>query len=350
MKISAYHKPEEKKTSWARKKWWKIVGIVVVVLVIGVSSLFIYVNGHIHNASKFISGWNQLSGGDSESVSTGADGKATLDDSDFDSIKAEDYPIIKVKQKDPNIENILLIGIDGGDIGVNIGHRSDSMIVASFNKKDKSVKMVSILRDIKAYFPDKKAWGKLNAAYAYGGAGQTVNIINYNFKLDIQQYIQVDFSGFKSIINTVDGVSIKVTSKEATQITGINGAGTYTLNGSQALQYARIREIDTDFNRTQRQRNVILAIYSKFKDANLINKTSAINQCMNYVKTNIPTTDLPSLLLNYSSMISGNVDQLEIPTDENGLYTVESSPVFYFDLNWDKENQVLQQFVYGGNG
>lgn len=347
MKISAYQKAEKKKISWTRRKWWKILLVVVLVLTVGIGSLFFYVNSRIYNKSRYVGNWNQIKNSSSGTVSTGADGKATLNDSDFDNIQSEDYPIIKVKQKDPNIENILLIGIDGGDPGVSIGHRSDSMIVASFNKKDNTVKMVSILRDIKAYFPDKKAWAKLNASYAYGGAGQVVNIINYNFKLDIQQYLLVDFNGFKNIINTVDGVSIQVSGKEATQIDGLKGAGTYTLNGTQALQYARIREIDTDFMRTQRQRNVIMAIASKFKNAGLVTKTSAVNECMNYIKTNIPTTDLASLLLSYSSSINGNIPQLEVPSDENGMYTVETSPIWYFDLNWDQELPVLQQFLYG---
>ena len=349
MKITAYQKTEKKKTPLTRKKWWKILLIVVLVLAVGAGGLLFYVNARIYDKSKYVSGWNQIKSSGSGDVSTDSDGKATLDDSDFDNIQGEDYPIIKVKQKDPDIENILLIGIDGGDPGVSIGHRSDSMIVASFNKKDNTVKMASILRDIKAYFPDRKAWGKLNASYAYGGAGQVVNIINYNFKLDIQQYLLVDFSGFKNIINTVGGVSIQVSSKEATQIDGLHGAGTYTLNGTQALQYARIREIDTDFMRTQRQRNVIMAIANKFKNASVITKTSSVNECMNYIKTNMPATDLASLLLSYSSSLNGNIPQLEVPSDENGMYTVETSPVWYFDLNWDQEVPVLQKFLYGSN-
>jgi LCP family protein required for cell wall assembly len=323
-------------------KWWHFVVGIVSLIIIGVIATYLSVTLRLNGNTKKVSGWDQI-----PHTTTGSGQGGTLNDSNFNNIKSENYPIIKVTQKDPNIENILFIGIDGGDPGEDIGHRSDSMIVMSINTKNNTVKMTSILRDTKAYFPDKKAWAKLNAAYAYGGAGQTVNIINYNFKLDIQQYVLADFSGFKNIVNAAGGVTIKVTNKETTQIPGLSRGGTYNLNGTQALAYSRIREIDSDFVRTQRQRTVLLTLYNKFKGDNLVQKGAVVNEFLNYVKTNIPSTELLGKLLNFSSLMNGNIQQLEVPTEGNGMYTTETSPVFYFDLNWDHEINVVSNFIYG---
>jgi len=352
--------PDSEKTSkrvlstskrW-RPKWWQILLTVILLLIIIAGIIYYSVHSRIFENKKLVNTWDELQKGigqsdqDPGTASIGADGNLTLNDSDFDNIKAENYPIIKVAQKDPNIENILLLGIDNAP-GESI-HRSDSIIVASINTANNTLKLTSILRDNKVYFPERKAWGKLNAAYAYGGAGQSINIINYNFKLDIQKYVTVNFSGFQNIINAAGGVSIKVTAAEATQIDGLKGAGTYTLNGAQALEYSRIREIDTDFLRTQRQRNTIMALYNNsFKNSNVFGKTAIGNECINYIKTNIPTTDLISNYLKFASSISGNIDQLEVPKQDNGLYTTETSPVWYFDLNWDGELAVLNDFIYG---
>lgn len=327
-------------------RWWYILIAVVIILIAGAVWFYVYINSHVHQNPGYVSGWNQLSK-QTKKPAAADSGKDSLDSDDFTNIKQENYPIIQVKQKDPNIENILLIGEDGGDPGQNIGHRSDSMMVATINKKDNSLKLTSILRDIKTYFPDLKEYHKLNASFAYGGPGQTVNIINYAFKLDIQKYLLVDFSGFKNIIDAAGGVSLSVTNSEATQIPGLTKGGTYNLNGAQALAYSRIRHIDTDFKRTERQRTVLISLYNKTKGLDFGSKVSLGNQCLNYIKTNIPTTELFGNLMNFTSLLKGDIQQLEVPTDGNGMYTVESKPIWYFDLNWDKEVPVVQQFIYG---
>lgn len=337
-------KNDKTKVHKFKLKWWHILIAILLIVIIAAIVVFANVSMRLNGNKKMVNNWNQLLSQVGISSATSEGG--TLNDSDFDNIAAKDYPIIKVSQKDPNVENILFIGIDGGDPGEDIGHRSDSMIVVSINTKNNTIKMTSILRDIKAYFPERKAWGKLNASYAYGGAGQVINIINYNFKLDIQKYVLIDFSGFKKLIDTAGGVDIKVTAAEATQIAGLSKGGTYTLTGAQALDYARIRYIDSDFVRTQRQRTVILSLYDKFKDNSVIQKTAVINEFLNYVKTNIPTTELMGKFMSYSSKINTNIPQLEVPTEDNGMYTVETSPVWYFNLDWDKERKAISDYIY----
>jgi LCP family protein required for cell wall assembly len=315
-------------------RWWYIPLGVLGFLIMGAAGVYVYVGQHIGSNQDYIGDWDQISGGSSGIPS----------ESEWDSIKAENYPILKVAQKDPNIENILIIGSDSRG-NTATGGRSDTMIVVSVNTKDNTIKLTSLMRDIKAYFPDKKEWGKLNAAFAYGGAGQAVNIINYNFELDIQKYLVVNFSGFEKIINTAGGVTLHVTNAEAGQIPGLYGSGTYLLNGSQALAYARIRNIDSDFARVQRQRNVITALLTKFQSVGLSTKTAIANDCLKYVKTNISSIELLGKLSTFYSAFAGDVEQYTVP--QKDMYTSVSSPTYYLNVDWDEQLPALSNFIYG---
>ncbi len=266
-------------------------------------------------------------------------GPATLADVD-----GKNDPIIKIAPIDPNIENILLIGIDGGD-GLNIGHRSDTMCIVSINKTTKTVKLISVMRDIWAYFPNKDSWTKINASYAYGGPGQTVNIVNYNFGLDIQKYVVTDFAGFRGIIDTIGGVPIKVTDKEASQISGLSSGGTYTLTGEQALTYARIRYIDSDFARVLRQRALLLSIFSTLRGSTRVNQLRVANDSLAFMRSNIDSNEITGSLFSLALQVDSSIDQCTLP--ESGMYKIHESGTWYMEVNWDKQKASLHTFIYG---
>lgn len=266
-------------------------------------------------------------------------GPATLADVD-----GHNDPIIRIDPIDPNIENILLIGIDGGD-ELNIGHRSDAMLICSINKEKNTVKLTSVMRDIWAYFPSRDAWDKINASYAYGGPGQTVNIVNYNFKLDIQKYVVTDFEGFRSIVNTIGGVWIEVTDKEAEKIPGLTSGGTYLLDGTQALIYSRIRYIDSDFSRVQRQRIVLLSIFAAFRGESAVKQMLAANELLGFIRSNIDASDAAGRLFGLALKIDGSIEQRSIP--EAGMYTVHDAGTWYMSLDWEKQAASLHEFIYG---
>lgn len=335
-----------------RFHWWYILIAIVLILIIAAGGLYFYVNGKLQRKDKYSDNWSQAqaAASDTGSGSESDDGAlSSLDAGDFSKVQAKNYPIIKVKRKDPNVENILLMGIDGGAVGGVGVNRADSIIVASINTKTNTLKLASLLRDTKTYFPNTGTYHKLNAAFSYGGPGLQIDVINYAYKLDIQEYIQIDFDGFTNIINTIGGVPISLSAQEAaySYINVGTKAGVYQLNGAQALGYTRTRKIDTDFERTQRQRNVMMAIYNKFKDAGLPTKVATLNQCLGYFQTNIPTAELMGKLPAFTNTMSGNIPQIEIPTEGDGMYTTEESPIWFWDLNWDQEVPRLQNFLYG---
>ena len=130
-------------------------------------------------------------------------------------------PIYKVEKKDPNIENILVIGTDSRDVVRERG-RSDAMIVLSYNKKTGEIKMVSILRD--SLVPiEGRGWNRINAAYSFDGVGLAVNTVNQLFDLDIQRFVVVDFNGVTDFIDKAGGVTINLTQKEVDYLTNYSG-------------------------------------------------------------------------------------------------------------------------------
>lgn len=210
-------------------------------------------------------------------------------------------PIYKVKQKDPDVENILVLGTDSRDLKKERG-RSDSIIVMSLNKKTGKIKMVSILRD--SLVPiEGHGWNRINAAYSFDGIGLAVNTVNQLFDLDIQRFAVLDFTGVKAFINQVGGVDIKITAAEAKYLNNRHlskkefEAGLCHMDGRVALEYMRIRKIDSDFKRTGRQRNVIQALATQILEEKTMGEIYYLaGVATEMVRTNIPLNELTSII------------------------------------------------------
>ncbi|MBQ2190903.1 MAG: LCP family protein, partial [Clostridia bacterium] len=130
-------------------------------------------------------------------------------------------PIFARNTIDANVVNILLLGNDARD---EYDHgRADTIMILSFNKQTRTIKLVSILRDTWIYIPGRDKWNRINAAYQFGGTGLAINTINLNFDLDIQYYMRVDFNSLKSIVNELGGIDIELTEREVEYIN--NGCG-----------------------------------------------------------------------------------------------------------------------------
>ena len=251
-------------------------------------------------------------------------------------------PIVKVAQKDPDIMNILLLGLDGSD--ARRANRSDSMIMVSINSKSKTLKLVSFMRDQYITMPYWSKGHKLNEAYVFGGPGNTINAINYKFGLDIQKYVVVDLNNFVSVIDAVGGIDINVTKSEVPNIRGIAGPGLQTLNGAQALEYSRIRKIDSDFMRVQRQRNVISALTSKFWAADLLKKNEALNMLMPLIITNMRADEV----LNVAVRGVGNLNSIsEYTCPKSGFYTTTWDGGYYIFTDFKSQAADLHKFIYG---
>ena len=255
-------------------------------------------------------------------------------------------PIDVIAQKDPDIENILLLGIDGGD-GANIGHRSDCMCVLSINTRDNTVKLSSLMRDIKVYFPASGKWGKLNAAYQYGGPGQAVNVINYNFGLDIQKYFVLDFESFRAAVDAIGGVDVEMTAKEAQTIYAVPEAtaGVVHMDGFVSLVFCRVRKLDSDFSRVARQRRFLIAVFNKLRTQDLVTQYTECHNLLTIIRTNIGVDELTGQIYNFVLNADQNVTEYTVPAA--GMYTSSSQGTYYIKLDWEKQIPALQAFIYG---
>ena len=209
-----------------------------------------------------------------------------------------------------NYRNIALFGIDSRADDYGRGNRSDCIIIASINKKTNDVKLLSVYRDTYLKLTGRNL-DKVTHAYSYGGAELAVSTLNANLDLNIQEYVTVNFDAVVDAVDALGGVRIEVDSAEVkyindyidenNRVTGhssshINTAGTYNLDGVQALAYSRIRyTAGGDYKRTERMREVLEAMLSKAKTLSISELINVANIMLPKISTNISSTDIIGL-------------------------------------------------------
>lgn len=213
--------------------------------------------------------------------------------------------------------NIMLVGEDrrpGED-----RQRSDSMILCSFNTNNNTLNMISFLRDTYVVIPGYNG-NKLNAPYQWGGVSLLDRTMALNFGVHVDANVVVNFDGFMSIIDMLGGVDISLTLAEADHLNEIHGwnltAGMQHLDGRKALAYSRIRKIDWDINRTQRQRNVLIALINSFKDESLVSMTAIVSNIVQsgYVQTDMSSSELTGYITKLFPMLSSaKINNYHIP-------------------------------------
>jgi len=249
--------------------------------------------------------------------------------------------------RDKNIINILLIGQDRrpGESRA----RSDSMMILSINRKTGSVRIISLMRDMYVQIPGYSD-NRINASYAFGGMKLLNDTIRKNFLLHIDGNIEVDFDGFTQGIDTIGGVEISLTKREAEHLRsrGFPNAveGKNHMDGKMALAYSRIRKIGDDFGRTERQRNVILSAVQKIRGASIPQMIALANKVLPFVTTDMSNDQIMSLVLIAAQADLNNIEQHRIPVD--GSYKnarIRGMSVLVPDLIVNR--QELKRIIYG---
>jgi polyisoprenyl-teichoic acid--peptidoglycan teichoic acid transferase len=263
-------------------------------------------------------------------------------------------------RKEDGVINILLLGEEAIDSGNSRG-RTDLMIIATMNTKEKTCKLTSLMRDMLVQIPGYKD-NKLNAAYQIGGIPLLYKTIEQNFDLKPDGYMLVDFNNFEGIINKLGGVKITLTPEEASYLNTTNyiskpeyrnvKAGTQILNGNQALGYCRIRYVATgdkqlnDFGRTSRQRVVLNAIFEQYKSKSLPELAMLLNDILPLITTDIEKEDFETYLRTALSMGLSEIQNLRIPADqtfEEGY--VRKMSVLIPDIQ--ENTKILHEFIFG---
>ncbi len=250
--------------------------------------------------------------------------------------------------RDTNVKNILLLGVD--DKNGATTSRSDTMMLISVDKNHKQIKMTSFMRDTYVEIPEY-GMNKMNAACTFGGPQLVVETIEHNFGIDIDNYMLVDFSAFKEVIDGLGGVTVAVEKREAEYINrtsrqNIDYGDSVTLNGEEALVYVRIRYLDSDFYRTQRQRKVISAILNQVKTTNPFELIDMAKNVLGYVETDMSPLELTlfaeGAVLSYMRY---DIVQSRVPFDNKySSATINGSSVL--SINISETAELVQKFIY----
>lgn len=213
--------------------------------------------------------------------------------------------------KDEHLINILLVGQDRRPGQGR--QRSDSMILCSFNPETNQLSMISFLRDLYVQIPGYSD-NRLNAAYVFGGFPLLKETLNKNFGVTVDGCVEVDFSGFKYVIDLIGGVDVELTAAEAKIVGDGATAGVCHLDGDHALIYARIRKIDSDFGRTSRQRNVLNAIFKKVRNLSVSEILGLVDDVLPIIATDMSNSQITSLAVKYAPALAGlNIETYSVP-------------------------------------
>ena len=242
------------------------------------------------------------------------------------------------KSKKENITNILLLGID------NEENASDAMIIFSLDKDTNTAKLTSIMRDLSVDLGPNAEKHKINYAYNVGGVEESVKVVNREFDLDINKYVKVSFDGLVDVIDYIGGININITESER-KIIGASKSGNVTLNGKQALAYSRIRKIDNDYQRTSRQRKVLMAIFNKAKSISVSSYPKAISDLSSNVETNLSTFELLDLAKAVMSLSSEDLEGFRIPIDGTSHDSMDKG-IYYLEWDRDVNKEALHNFIF----
>ena len=283
---------------------------------------------------------------------------------------------IQATMTDKNVKNILIIGCDTRD--PNTKGRTDVMMVMSVNTEKKVITMTSLMRDmylpLVGYYndgtkmyndeePDGLYRSKLNAAYVFGGAELLMDTIKYNFGLEIDDYVYIDFSSFTAIADSVGGITVEVTDEEVEALNEctleqnrLNGdpdtkdylkkGGKVELNGNQTLSYARMRRVgNADFQRTQRQRIVMTKLIEKVKDVNIFKKLGFMKAVMSSLTTNMSKTDLFFYGYKAPFYLGYEIKELRLPADNEFEYG-EHAGQSTLDVDIEKCRKRIKEAIF----
>ncbi len=265
-----------------------------------------------------------------------------------------------------NTVNILLIGQDARD--GQEGQRADTMMLMTINRKANSVVLTSFMRDM---YIDIPGYGgnRINAAYAYGssnGGGDAggINLLDQtleqNFGVEIDGNAMVDFDGFLEAMTAVGDLDIELNAEEAQYMNENPGFGSNndesdevwelhegmnSLTSNQALAYSRIRYVgNSDWERTERQRKVIMAAVNKVKHGNLVAGYKAADKAAPYITTDLNTMGM--IRVGLGIMFNGEMQSYRIPVD--GTYyndNINGMAVLVPDLAANKD--YLEKYMSG---
>ena len=207
-----------------------------------------------------------------------------------------------LKEKKPF--SVLILGTDTGDLGRNYKGRTDTIILATVNPKQKNATLTSIPRDTQVNIPSSQnPYDKINAAYTIGGPSTAIKTVQNTLNVPIDYYLLVNMGGLRKVVDAVGGVSVEPTLTFKYDNVSVKKGHKIKLNGKQALSYARMRHDDPggDYGRQERQKQIITAIINKGLTVSSLttNYSKILKSIEPNIQTDLTYNDMLSIATNY---------------------------------------------------
>lgn len=262
-----------------------------------------------------------------------------------DTISSEDLDLpdspVQTVETGDDVVNILLVGQDTKDLSRR--SRSDSMILCSINKSTGKLTMTSFMRDTYVTIPEFYNQ-RLNVAYMVGGFDALYNTLEHNFGVKVDHGIAVNFASFQKVIDAVGAIDIELTAAEADHLNAKCGwglkEGINSLDGEKALAYSRIRKLQGgDFNRTNRQRTVMMALLNKAKAMPITELYNLVEALIPLVVTDMNNTEIITTVMDLAPLLQNlEIVSQRIPTDDGYYMTmVDGMSVLIPDLEVNRQ-------------
>lgn len=256
--------------------------------------------------------------------------------------------------------NMALFAVDRRQDGDKVN--SDVIMIVSIDQQSGKVKLSSIMRDTYVKI-DGHGMDKINAAFTLGGPQLAIKTINQNFGMDIKDYINVDFYAAAKIVDALGGVDVNVKEPEISFLNNyldeiaiyekipaihVKSAGLQKLSGRQSVAYTRIRGVGNgDYERTERQRSVLVALFSKMKNSGPEMFPVFASQVLPNLETSMPPMTLMTFaggILNSKNKV---VDQARFPLDGQSVGK-RINNIWYLTTDLKITTNSIHNFIYKG--
>ena len=327
-----------------------ILCAVLILIFVVLSGLAIYVT-YMYNRMEYVGQETTLSPEEASSIAL-EDAETINPDDELlnqDDIKVDEENIFHEGQGD-HILNIMLVGQDARE-GERV-QRSDTMMLVTFNLKTKTITLTSLMRDQYVNIPGYGST-KLNHASQYGGMALMNETLYNHFGIEVDGNFEVDFTGFEKIIDLLGGVEIDLTKKEVDYLKekGFKNVkvGSNILDGEPALWYARLRSIDNDYARAERQRNVMMSLFEAYKELSYTQMLSLLHEILPMLRTNMTLSQITGYAVDLYPMFSGaTVETLRIPADgtfKGGFVKVSEGLKLWcqYDIDFEANRELLNK-------
>ena len=354
-------KPVKRKKKMSKKKKLATALLILLALLVIIAGVVYAVGHHYYSKTNYMTDEEvaeQLAAQRAAQEEAEAEEEEEIDP-ELQAIQAnlEQFASTEPITSDGNVYNVVLVGLDTTTEDF-IGN-SDSMILISINYRLEQISMISLMRDTYVDIPGV-GYRKLNASYPNGAGPLLCETITENYKVQVDRYVTVDFGNMIDIIDAIGTIEITFTEKEAEnanksirqqcRILGLDkddylipGEGPYECNGMQAVAYARIRKVgNADYQRTERQREVLMKLLDKVKTMSLEDIDRLANELLPMLTHNIPESEFWGLLAKAPELLGYTIVQDRVPYD--GLFQSVNGNLV---PEWEETIQRLKSTIYG---